>query len=146
MTKPRTCGSAFLVELVDAVIADQRIGHRDDLTAIRRIGQHLLITGHRGVETNFADLRALRAKGFAFENATVFESENCAHLAREDARLRGGREKKGGKRKTPSAHPGKITLKVKSKFRSGFIRGGIMSSRGGEGAFPSLDLRCNVLW
>ena len=47
--------SAFLVKRIDAVVSDQRIGHRDDLATIRWIGQHLLITGHGGVETNFAD-------------------------------------------------------------------------------------------
>ena len=51
--------TAFLIERICAVVSDQRVSHRHDLTAIRRIGQHLLVTGHRGVETNFADPRAL---------------------------------------------------------------------------------------
>jgi hypothetical protein len=38
------------------------------------IGQHFLITGHGGIETNFADSGAGRAKGFALEISTVFES------------------------------------------------------------------------
>ena len=40
---------------IRAVVADQRIGHRHDLSAIRRIGQHLLVAGHGSVETNLAN-------------------------------------------------------------------------------------------
>ena len=70
---------AFLVERIRAVVPDVRVSHRHDLPAIRRIGQDLLITGHRGVEANFADARAGGAKGFAFESSAVFESEERAH-------------------------------------------------------------------
>ena len=65
---------AFLIERIDAVISDQRIGHRHDLSAVRGIGQHLLIAGHGGVETNFTDARAGCAKRFALEISAVFES------------------------------------------------------------------------
>ena len=75
--------AAFLIERVRAVVSDQRIGHRHDLSAIGRIGQHFLITGHRGVETNLADAGARCAERFAFENPTVFESEERAHLERD---------------------------------------------------------------
>src|SRR5687768_9570116 len=73
--------AALLIEGIRAVIADERIRHGDDLAAVRRIGQHFLVTGHRSVKTNFADARAGRAKRFAVENSAVFESENRAHSA-----------------------------------------------------------------
>src|SRR5262249_18427643 len=41
--------------LRNAVIADHRISHGDDLTVIGRIGQNFLITHHRGVKHHFAD-------------------------------------------------------------------------------------------
>src|SRR5256885_16525630 len=78
--------TAFLVERVRPVIPDERIGHRHDLAAIRRISQDFLVPGHRSVETNFADARPACAKRFALENPAVFESENCAH-ARAEWRL-----------------------------------------------------------
>ena len=37
---------ALAVRLVDAVVADERIRHRHDLPVVRRIGEHLLVTGH----------------------------------------------------------------------------------------------------
>ena len=40
---------------VDADVADVRIGQRDDLPCVRRIGQDLLVAGHRGVEHDLAD-------------------------------------------------------------------------------------------
>ena len=48
-------GAALVVERVHAVVADLRRGHRDDLSAIRGIGEDLLVAGHRGVETRLAD-------------------------------------------------------------------------------------------
>src|SRR5215831_17351774 len=71
---------AFLVERVDAVVSNQRICHRHDLPAIRWIGQHFLITGHRGVEANLTHACAGRAKRFALETSTVFESYKRAHF------------------------------------------------------------------
>src|SRR5688572_6945623 len=56
--------SAFLVERIDSIIADLRAGHGDDLSAIGWVGKHLLVSGHRGVETNFTHRRAARAKAF----------------------------------------------------------------------------------
>ena len=52
----------LLIGGVRAVVSDQRIGHRHNLTAIGRIGQHLLVTGHRGVEANFPHFRSARTK------------------------------------------------------------------------------------
>ena len=46
---------------VDAVVADVRIGQRDDLPAVARVGQDFLVAGERGVEHHLADRRAGRA-------------------------------------------------------------------------------------
>ncbi len=43
------------VLLVGADIADMRKGEGDDLPGIGRIGENLLIAGHRGVEADLAD-------------------------------------------------------------------------------------------
>ena len=72
---------AFLVERVDAVVSNQRIRHRHNLPAIRWIRQHFLVTGHRGVEANLTDACAGRAKRFALEISTVFESYKRAHVS-----------------------------------------------------------------
>ena len=69
--------AALLVGRVGAVISDQRISHGHDLAAIGRIGQHFLVTGHRGVEADFADPRAGGAKRFALENPAVFEGKKA---------------------------------------------------------------------
>ena len=43
----------------DAVIADVRIGERDDLTGIRRVGYDLLIPREHGVENHLAARNAI---------------------------------------------------------------------------------------
>ena len=53
--EPGQIGPAALDVLgVDAVVADLGIGHGDDLPAIRRVGEDLLIPGHRRVEADLA--------------------------------------------------------------------------------------------
>src|SRR6202008_414310 len=64
--------AALVVELVCSVITDQRIGHRDDLTAVGRIRKEFLITGHRGVKTDLADCGAGCAERFSAEGPPVF--------------------------------------------------------------------------
>ena len=75
---------AFVVGLVDAVVADERIGHGHDLPVVRRIGEHFLVAGHGGVETHLADARAARAEGFALEHAAIFENQQSFHRQNED--------------------------------------------------------------
>jgi hypothetical protein len=65
----------FEVERIHAVVPDLRVGHRDNLTAIRRIGEHLLIAGHGSVKTNFAGVRGFGAKRRAFKHPAIFEGE-----------------------------------------------------------------------
>jgi len=73
----------FLVDRVDASVADMRIGQRDDLARVGGIGQDFLITGDRGVEHDFADGFAFRTDRDAAEDRAVCEGENgWGHLLR----------------------------------------------------------------
>src|SRR5207248_7262340 len=65
---------------VDTVVADQRIGHGDDLPFVRRVGQNLLVPSHRGIKANLAAGGGARAECFTAEQRTIFESQNCFHL------------------------------------------------------------------
>ncbi len=66
---------AFDVLAIDAVVADERIGHRHDLTLVGWIGQDFLVAGHGSVEDDFAFGGAGRAEGTAGENGAVFQGE-----------------------------------------------------------------------
>ena len=78
----------FDVERVDAGVADERISHRDDLAAIGRVGQDLLVTGHRGVETDFPVGGQGRAKRLAAPDAAVFQGEKSRSHGASISRLR----------------------------------------------------------
>ena len=53
---PSTCGLRDSRVLgVDAVVADERVGHRDDLALVGRVGEDLLVAGHAGVEDDLAE-------------------------------------------------------------------------------------------
>jgi hypothetical protein len=72
---------AFNFGVFDAVVANMHVGGNQDLPEIRRVGENFLITGHAGVETNFAGGCAGFAGGFTVEYGTVFEKENgFAHV------------------------------------------------------------------
>ena len=59
------------VFLVHAGVADVGIGKRDDLLAVARIGEDLLVTGHRGVEHHLASGLAGCANGDACKDRAV---------------------------------------------------------------------------
>src|ERR1044071_5725892 len=69
----------FNVDAVHAVIADQRIGHRHDLSLVGWIRENFLVTGHRGVEADFAARRSARAKTRAGKHRAGGKSENGFH-------------------------------------------------------------------
>src|SRR5262245_54910987 len=47
----------------------------NNLPGIRRVGQNLLIAGHGGVETDFADRDAYRTRALALDDGAVGEHE-----------------------------------------------------------------------
>ena len=63
------------VFLVGADIADVREREGDDLSRIGRVGEDLLVAGHRGVEAHLADRVAGRAEAEAFEHGAVGEHQ-----------------------------------------------------------------------
>ena len=69
----------FDVLEVDAVVADQRIGHGDDLAGVGRIGQNFLVARHAGVEDDLAGYFSGSAEGLADEILAVGQGENGFH-------------------------------------------------------------------
>jgi hypothetical protein len=65
--------AGLFIILVGSGIADVGIGERDDLAAVRRVGEDFLITGHRGIENHFAGRLAIGADCLAPELGAVFE-------------------------------------------------------------------------
>src|SRR2546428_2464318 len=63
------------VLLVDAVVADHRIGHGHDLPVIRRIGEDLLVAGQGRVEDDLTVGLAEGSEGAAAEDAAVAQHE-----------------------------------------------------------------------
>src|SRR6267378_6534897 len=66
----------FFVFAVDAVVANQWVGHANDLAGVRRIREYFLVASHRSVEDHFTHTLAFRGPGATTENATIFKSEN----------------------------------------------------------------------
>ena len=64
----------FMVLGIGPDIADMRKGESDDLAGIGRIGHDLLITGHRCIEADFADIGDSRAEAVSFEQASITEN------------------------------------------------------------------------
>ena len=86
--KPATCGRAIRwSSVVDAVVADERIGHRHDLARVGRVGEHFLVAGHAGVEDDFAEGLARRAKRAAGEDGAVFEGQFRLHRVTVPSRV-----------------------------------------------------------
>ncbi len=64
---------AFNVLRVAAYIADMGEGKGDDLTIIRRVGQHFLIAAHGGIEAYFAKYGGGGADALPFKYRSVRE-------------------------------------------------------------------------
>jgi hypothetical protein len=74
--------SALGVLVGDAVVADERVRHDHDLSRVRRIGEDLVVPGHRRVEHEISARLARRAGGEALEHEAVLEGQprfRCAH-------------------------------------------------------------------
>src|SRR4029077_7932764 len=67
--------AAFGIGRIDAIIADLRISHRDDLSAVRRIGQNLLVTGHARVEDDFTVDLTVGPECEPGKNLAIFEGQ-----------------------------------------------------------------------
>ena len=65
----------FDVLVVGADVADMREGEGDELAGIGGIGENLLVTGHRGVEADFADRLSFRAEAKTFEHGAIGQHE-----------------------------------------------------------------------
>ena len=67
---------SYLRENNVVAIADMRVGQRDDLAAVRRIGEDLLVPGHRRIEDDLARGEAARADGAARKHRPVGKDED----------------------------------------------------------------------
>ena len=61
------------VPLVNTVVADERVRGENDLAGIRRVGEHLLVTGHRRVEDDLTEGLSPGAKCTTTEHRTVLK-------------------------------------------------------------------------
>ena len=78
------------VVLVGADIADVREGEGDDLPGIGRIGEDLLVAGHRGVEADLADRVAGGAEAKAFQHGAVGQHQKRRRLGLSPSVAGGG--------------------------------------------------------
>ena len=74
---PRAAGLVVLV--VDAVIANEGIGHHHALSSIGGVGQDLLIAGHGGVEHHLTDPVGGAADAGPGKNASVGQDQSRFH-------------------------------------------------------------------
>src|SRR6185312_2968659 len=65
----------------DAVVADHRRREAHELLGEARIGDHFLVTRHRGREHRLADGEALRPDRVAAEDRAVLERKKAGHVA-----------------------------------------------------------------
>ncbi len=70
-------GQRLAILVVGADIADMREREGDDLPGIGRIGQDLLVAGHRGVEDQLAGDHGCAAEAAAGEDRSVLQGENA---------------------------------------------------------------------
>ena len=56
---------------IDPVVADEGIGHADDLPLVRGIGEDLLIAGHGRIEDHLTDTFALRTEGAPLKDGSI---------------------------------------------------------------------------
>ena len=86
ITRPAANGAPrFDVLGVDADVADVRIREGDDLARVRRVGQDLLVAGHRRVEDDLADRVPRRADRAPAEDAAVGERQQRGRRRPETA-------------------------------------------------------------
>ncbi len=62
----------FNILIINTIVANQGICHGHHLTAVGRIRQYLLITGHAGVKNHLPNAFAMAGKGTTREYRTIF--------------------------------------------------------------------------
>ena len=72
----------------DAVVADQRVGHRDDLSPVRWIREDLLVARHRGREHDLAAGPSRRTDRPAGQHQTVLQGYPGLHAPHPRAEIR----------------------------------------------------------
>ena len=82
--EPRPLGLVVAAE--PPIVADQRVGHHDDLAGIRRVGADLLVAGLARVDHEVAARRDDRPEGDPGEDRAVLEREQ-GRTARADPRV-----------------------------------------------------------
>jgi len=87
MTKPATWRPPRLhVHLIDAVIADERIGHRDDLGFVGRVGEDFLVAGHGSVEADLAARGGVRAEALSVKTRNRLQGPGLLSFSLTTAR------------------------------------------------------------
>jgi len=97
------------------VFADVRRGHRDDLPAVRRVGQRLLITGHPGVEDHLAERLAVRTNAVTAQRGAVLQDEQGGLVNRSgQLSVEYGRDaaQEGGDHPARQLHPARGVLRL----------------------------------
>jgi hypothetical protein len=86
------------------VVADVRVGERDDLARVRGIGEDLLVARHRGVEDDLAAGAAVGANATSAKDAPVGEDQDGGSLLRQDLLRKSSNDaKSAGAKKRESA-------------------------------------------
>src|SRR6266516_1475524 len=77
--RPRVRSRRLRPPLRDAVIADHRRGEAHELLREARVGDDLLVTGHRGREHRLTNCEAVRPDRLATEDGAVLERDETRH-------------------------------------------------------------------
>ncbi|KAF9111463.1 hypothetical protein BGX30_007589, partial [Mortierella sp. GBA39] len=72
----------------NAVVADQRERHRDDLPAVRRVRQHLLISRNPCIKHDFARRFTFCSESTARKQCSVLQQQSCLHPTHSSVKLR----------------------------------------------------------
>src|SRR5262249_38603413 len=90
---------------VDAVVADERVSHRDDLALVGGVGGHLLVAGDAGVKHDFAGPLAGRPERPAGVDRPVLQRQLCRGSAHHPPYRAQGRAACGRAGRIPGAAP-----------------------------------------
>ena len=108
----------LLVAVGHSVVADLRGRHRHDLSGVGRVGQHLLVAGHAGVEDHFSARLARRACGNTSVPSAVLEGKRgvheCRAALRAERRCCAGRHCRAGVTATLSGSTRQILARAPS--------------------------------